>query len=90
MGVLADWELDEKVLPNEANAEYDVITVNAFNNVQQITDAKYAEAFKTVWPQMDINKVGTSIGAQRTLVRSDLLKLVLYVDATTPRTTVKE
>jgi hypothetical protein len=90
MGVLADWELDEKVLPSEANAEYDIITVNAFNNVQQMTDPKYPEAFKTVWPQMDINKVGATIGTQRTLVRSDLMKLVIYVDATTSGRTVKE
>jgi hypothetical protein len=81
LNALAGWELDSKILPASDNAQYDFVTVNYFYNLPSMLDPKYTEAFKTVWPKLDINTVFTSTGNLRSIVKSDILKLVDYVDA---------
>jgi hypothetical protein len=81
LNVLAGWELDAKALPASDNEQYDFVTANFFYTLSSMLDPKYAEAFKTVWPKTDINAVYTSTGSLRTMVKSDILKLVNYVDA---------
>ena len=83
LGALSGWEIDEKVLPAGDKEDYDIVTANFYDSLPMMLDSKYAQAFKTVWPKMDINKVGTDVGNMRTMVKSDLLKLILAVDANT-------
>ncbi|HEX5151844.1 MAG TPA: hypothetical protein VFW07_10355 [Parafilimonas sp.] len=71
------------IMPASDKEAYDVVTANFYDSLPMMLDAKYTQAFKTVWPQMDINKVGTAIGALRVLVKSDLLKILLVIDANT-------
>jgi hypothetical protein len=44
-------------------------------------EGKYEQAFKTVWPKLNIDKVGTEIGNLRTIVKSNLLKPLIAVNA---------
>jgi hypothetical protein len=83
LGALSGWELDEKLMPASDKETYDVVTANFFDSLPMMLDAKYEQAFKSVWPQMDINKVGTEVGALRTMVKSDLLKVMFAVNAST-------
>ena len=81
LGVLSGWELDEKVMPASDKEMYDAVTANFYDSLSVMLDAKYEQAFKTVWPKLDINKVGTDISALRTMVKSDLLKIMLAINA---------
>jgi len=83
LGALSGWDLNEKIMPASDKEPFDVVTANFYDSLPMMLDAKYAQAFKTVWPKMDINKVGTDIGALRTMVKSELLKIMLVVDANT-------
>lgn len=83
LGVLSAWEIDEKVMPAGDKEMYDVVTANFYDSLPMMLDSKYEQAFKTVWPKMDMNKVGTDIGALRTMVKSDLLKIMFAINAGT-------
>ena len=83
LGALSGWQLDEKIMPASEKETYDVVTANFYDSLPMMLDAKYTQAFKTVWPKMDIAKVGTDISALRTMVKSDLLKILLAIDVNT-------
>ena len=83
LGALSGWELDAKVMPGGDKEDYDFVTANFYDSLPQMLDGKYTQAFKTVWPKMDINKVASDVGNLRTMVKSDLLKPLFAVDANT-------
>jgi hypothetical protein len=83
LGALSGWSIDAKVLPIGEKEDYDIVTVNFFNSLPMMMEGKYEEAFKTVWPKLNIDKVGTDISNLRTIVKSNLLKPVVAVDAGT-------
>jgi len=83
LGALSGWQIDAKVLPTGGREDYDIVTVNFFNSLPMMMEGKYEEGFKTVWPKLNIDKVATEIGNLRTIVKSNLLKPILAVNAST-------
>jgi hypothetical protein len=80
MGALTDWALYEKFLPFTNNAEFDFVTANFFDNPAAIIDPKYEEAFNNIPNNIDFIRLSGQIDQTRTLVRSDIWKLVMYTD----------
>lgn len=83
LGGLSGWSISEKMLPAGDKEGYDVITTNGYDSLPMMLNTQYIQAFKTVWPKMDINKVVTDAGNMRTMVKSDILKYVFAVSADT-------
>ncbi len=81
LGALSGWQIDAKMLPNGGKEDYDIITVNFFNSLPMMMQGKYEEGFKAVWPKLNIDKVATEIGNLRTIVKSNLLKPLVGVNA---------
>ena len=77
-----DWGLYQKQMPYGDNDAYDYITANFFNSVAQMISTDYAATFKKVFPKMDINTITTQTNNARKIVRSELWKLGVFVDAT--------
>jgi hypothetical protein len=82
MGVLTDWLLLQKDMPYSASDAYDYETVNFFNNISFLQDAKYTEAIKKAFPNTDVAKSLDSTNTSRTIVSEELWKNEFYVDAT--------
>ncbi len=80
IGALTDWGLYEKFLPFSINSEFDFVTANFFDNPAVILDSKYEEAFNNIPNNIDFIRLSGQIDQTRTLVRSDIWKLVLHVD----------
>jgi hypothetical protein len=80
LGALTDWGLYEKILPYTENSENDFVTANFFNNVNSIIDPKYEQAFNSMQNSVDFIRLSSQIDQTRKLVRSDIWKLVDYVD----------
>lgn len=77
-----DWGLYAMEMPYSETAGYDFITANFFSSTAQINSANYAETFKKVFPDKDMNTVWNTMTGLRKIIRSELWKLGLYVDAT--------
>lgn len=80
LGALNDWGLYEKLLPYEFNAESDFFTANFFDNPRSIIDSKYEEAFNSMPNNIDFIRLSGQADQTRKMVRSDLWKLVDYID----------
>ncbi|HEY8399102.1 MAG TPA: hypothetical protein VIK80_14260 [Flavihumibacter sp.] len=80
IGALTDWALYEKYLPFTTKAEYDFVTANFFDNPRAIIDPKYEEAFNNIPNNIDFIRLSGQIDQTRTMVRSDIWKLVTYAD----------
>lgn len=80
IGALTDWALYEKFLPFTNNAEFDFVTANFFDNPAAILDPKYEEAFNNIPNNIDFIRLSGQIDQTRTLVRSDIWKLVMHTD----------
>jgi hypothetical protein len=85
LGALNDWGLYEKLLPYEYNAENDFITANFFDDPRSIIDPKYEEAFNSMPNNIDYIRLSSQVDQTRKMVRSDLWKLVDYIDTNNPR-----
>lgn len=77
-----DWGLYSLDMPYSETGEYDFITANFFSNTAQMTSGDYAETFKKVFPAQDITTVWNNIISLRKIVRSEIWKLGVYIDAT--------
>jgi hypothetical protein len=77
-----DWGLYSLDMPYSETGNYNFITANFFSNLNQMTSGNYAEAFKKLFPNQDINTVWTNMNGLRKIVRSELWKLGVYVDET--------
>jgi hypothetical protein len=77
-----DWGLYEKQWPYSSGDEYDYITGNFFSSINQMMSGNYEEAFKKLFPKMDMATVGNQTNSLRKIVRSELWRLGIYVDAT--------
>lgn len=80
IGALTDWALYEKFLPFAIDAEFDFVTANFFDNPRSIIDPKYEEAFNNIPNNIDFIRLSGQIDQTRTLVRSDIWKLIVYAD----------
>lgn len=80
IGALTDWALYEKFLPFINNAEFDFVTANFFDTPASILDPKYEEAFNNIPNNIDFIRLSGQIDQTRTLVKSDIWKLVMHVD----------
>jgi hypothetical protein len=77
-----DWGLYEKQWPYSSSDEYDYITSNFFSSINQMMSGNYEEAFKKLFPKMDMTTVGNQTNSLRKIVRSELWRLGVYVDGT--------
>ncbi len=80
IGALTDWALYEKFLPFTINSEYDFVTANFFENPRAIIDPKYEEAFNNIPNNIDFIRLSGQIDQTRTMVKSDIWKLVIHAD----------
>ncbi len=78
LGIMADWELDKKLLPANRNADFDYLSVDFYNTINAMFDARYNNALKTLWPGGEAAKVFKETEASRIFVRSEIWKLVNY------------
>ncbi|GAO42919.1 hypothetical protein FPE01S_02_00240 [Flavihumibacter petaseus NBRC 106054] len=81
LGALTDWGLYQRLLPYSETAESDFVTANFFNNPRSIIDPKYEEAFNNMPNNVDFIRLSSQIDQTRKLVRSDVWKLVDFIDA---------
>ena len=77
-----DWGLYSMEMPYSETVGYDFITANFFSNTTQMSSGNYAEAFKKVFPDKNMNDVWNNMAGLRKMIRSELWKLGIYVDAT--------
>lgn len=80
LGALKDWGLYERILPYNTNADSDYVTANFFDNLKSLIDPKYEEAFNNIPHNVDFAKMTEMVEQLRKMVRSDIWKLVEYVD----------
>ncbi|MBC6492477.1 hypothetical protein ACFSQD_19100 [Flavihumibacter stibioxidans] len=80
IGALTDWALYEKLLPFTGDSRNDFVTANFFDNPRSIIDPKYEEAFNNIPNNIDFIRLSGQIDQTRKLVKSDIWKLVDYVD----------
>ena len=78
LGIMADWELDKKLLPANRNADFDYLSVDFYNTINAMFDVRYNNAVKTLWPGGEAAKVFKETEASRIFVRSEIWKLVNY------------
>jgi hypothetical protein len=78
MGYLRSWGLYEKTFADEQSG-FEFVTVNFMDNVDKLGYG-YSEAVKKVMPQADMNALFTQTMATRTMIRSEIWKLMQYVD----------
>lgn len=81
-GKKEDWGLYSMEMPYSETVGYDFITANFFSNITQVSSGNYAETFKKLFPDKNMNDVWNSMLGLRKIIRSELWKLGLYVDAT--------
>lgn len=79
-GFMADWELDKKLMPQDIHAEYDYLTVDYYNRLDGMTDTQFMQEAKTLWTDAERTKILSMTGTSRTIVRSEIWKLIDYVD----------
>lgn len=79
MGNRAGWIMTILVMPNGADQEYDVSTVDFYNNWEEMNKSD-EKAWEAIYPDMSFGHVERRINAARTLVRSEVRRLVDYVD----------
>lgn len=77
-----DWGLYSMEMPYSETAGYDYITANFFSSTTQMNSGNYAEAFKKLFPDKDMTTVWSTMLGLRKIIRSELWKLGIYVDAT--------
>jgi hypothetical protein len=77
-----EWGLYSLDMPYSETGNYNFITANFFSNLNQLNSGNYEEAFKKIFPNKDITTVWTNMNGLRKIVRSELWKLNVYVDAT--------
>jgi len=80
LGVIKDWGLYEKILPFDSRSDYDYVTGEFFDDLNVVADPKYMEAFSKAWPGQDANKVYQNALDLRKMVRTELWKVIDYVD----------
>ena len=77
-GYLRSWGLYEKAFADERSG-FEFVTVNFYDNLDKIGGG-YEDAMKKVMPQTNMNTLITQILAARTMIRSEIWKLMYYVD----------
>jgi hypothetical protein len=77
-----DWGLYALEMPYSSVGAYDYITGNFFSSLTQGNGMSYTETFKKVFPKMDVNAVSTQTNNARKIVRSEMWKLGVFIDAT--------
>lgn len=77
-----DWGLYSMEMPYSETVEYDFITANFFSSTTQMSSGNYAEAFKKVFPDKNMNDVWNNMAGLRKMIRTELWRLGIYVDAT--------
>lgn len=77
-GHLRNWGLYEKVFLDERSG-FEFVTVNFYDDIDKIGGG-YEDAMKKVMPQTNMNTLSNDIMAARTMIRSELWKLMYYVD----------
>ena len=80
IGALTDWALYEKLLPFTSSSRNDFVTANFFDNPRSIIDPKYEEAFNNIPNNIDFIRLSGQIDQTRTLIKSDIWKLIEYAD----------
>lgn len=81
-GYKIDWGLYSMEMPYSETVGYDFITANFFSSTTQMSSGNYAEAFKKVFPDKNMNDVWNNMAGLRKMIRTELWKLGIYVDAT--------
>jgi len=76
-GYLRSWGLYQRAFPDERSG-FEFVTVNFLDNLDKM--GGYEDAVKKVTPQTDINAMFKQTAATRTLIRSEIWKLVDFVD----------
>lgn len=79
-GFMADWELDKKLMPQDIHAEYDYLTVDYYDRLDGMTDTQFMQEAKTLWTDAERSKILSMTGRSRNIVRSEIWKLIDYVD----------
>jgi hypothetical protein len=80
-----DWGLYDLSIPYSETGEYDFITANFFTSVNQMTSGNYDEVFKKLFPKLDPTATWNQMSGLRKMVRSEIWKLGVFVDATTTK-----
>ena len=80
-GLMADWELDKKLMPADIKAEYDYLSVDLYNNLAGMMDTKFMEESTEIWTPEKRSDIIKHTIESRTIVRSEIWKLVDYIDA---------
>jgi hypothetical protein len=76
-----DWGLYSMEMPYSETVGYDYMTANFFSSTAQISSGNYAETFKKLFPDKNMTDVWNTMLGLRKIIRSELWKLGLYVDA---------
>jgi hypothetical protein len=83
MKSMNNWAVLVLNMPNDINTGYSYITVNFFDDLSQLEgDFKYNDAFKKAWPNLDIDKIMTQPGADKTAIKGQICRLVEYTNST--------
>jgi hypothetical protein len=80
LGVIKDWGLYEKIMPYDSKSDFDYVTGEFFDDLNAVVDPKYMEAFSKAWPGQDAGKVMQNAMDLRKMVRTELWKVIDYVD----------
>ena len=82
MALIEDWIFLGKLLPYDSKSDYDYLTVEFYDDLNTLLAPKYIEAFKHVYPQTNIPQAIQRMEANRKIAKSEVWKLVTYVDNT--------
>jgi len=80
LGVIKDWGLYEKILPYDTRSDFNYVTTEFYDDLNSVVNSKYIEAFSKAWPGQDANKIGQNAEDLRKMVRSEIWKVIDYVD----------
>jgi len=81
LGVIKDWEVYAKLMPYNANDEFDYVTGQFFDDLSAVENPKYQESFTKAWPNRDAGKMIQDAESTRKMVKNELWSLIDYVDA---------
>jgi hypothetical protein len=79
LGIRAGWLAGIMVMPRGADYPYQVSTLDFFNTWEAIDNSEDA-AWKAIHPDIDWDEAGKRFNAVRTIVKSEVRKLVYYTE----------
>lgn len=80
-GEITAWGIWQVLYPYSDKREYDYITANGLNDWDKFVNSDYNAAYKKVFPTGDLNKISAQVGATRTMVKTEVWKRELQINA---------